>query len=1067
MAKLPTGLYDTVVTRRLARALAELDSGLKAETEPLEKTDANIRLARHMRSIVRQVLLAVPEDDRPDLQAQLCNELLETLRRRGEDLADDTIALPSARRLTAVYPSDPALHSAFAEPLIPLSESDLLVNARGEPGVGAVLLREISSADRIDLLVAFIRWNGFRVVEPAIARHLDAGKPLRVITTTYLGATERRTIDHLSRLGAEIHVSYDTESTRLHAKAWLFHRDSGFSTAFIGSSNLSAPALLDGLEWNVRLSQVEAPAIVEKFAATFESYWLDPSFVPYDPARDRERFDASISTASREQEDDEAPFAMLDVEPREYQRDMLDQLRVERFVHGRWRNLVVAATGTGKTIVAALDYRSLCEELNRGRPMSLLFVAHRKEILKRSRSMFRQVMRDGTFGELYVDGSRPDEWRQVFASVQSLAAAGVERLRRDTFDVVIVDEFHHSAAPTYEELLRHLTPRVLLGLTATPERADGQSVLAWFNGRMAVELRLWDALEQNLLAPFHYFGVSDETDLSNVSWSRGRYDEHALERLYTADDARVRLILGELGRKLADVAQMRALGFCVSVAHAEFMARKFRDAGIPAEAITGESKREVRDDALRKLRQREVNAIFCVDVFNEGVDVPGIDTVLFLRPTESPTVFLQQLGRGLRKARDKDCLTVLDFIGNANRNFRFDLRYRAVIGGGRKEVEQQIESGFPFLPAGCSMQLDRVARETVLRNLRESIRSGLRPMVAELRSIGHRVTLGEFLERAGVELDDIYRPQGGSWTRLVREAGLGRPSVAQVADGSAFSVSASDVREPDRTTEEALLGRVRRLLHMDDVTRIQFLRGALQLGAVPPVAQLSIAKRRMLESLLMTIGPREECAFDAAIQQLWSARSVREELRELFDVLEDRTRHRTPLLSDVMPEVERERFADVPLSVHATYTREEVLTALGQSSLRGRSSHREGPLWHEPTRTDWFFVTLEKSERYYSPSTRYRDYAISPDQFHWESQSRTREASPTGQRYIHHAERGSNVMLFVRRTNKLGGVTIPFTFLGPMTYVSHTGERPMSILWRLRIPMPLDVFRVARVAAGA
>jgi hypothetical protein len=194
---------------------------------------------------------------------------------------------------------------------------------------------------------------------------------------------------------------------------------------------------------------------------------------------------------------------------------------------------------------------------------------------------------------------------------------------------------------------------------------------------------------------------------------------------------------------------------------------------------------------------------------------------------------------------------------------------------------------------------------------------------------------------------------------------------------------------------------------------------------------------------------------------------VRAELVELFGVLDDRTRHLTMPISGLIPEAERELFTGVPLSVHATYTREEVLVALGHSSMKSRSSHREGPLRHEPTNTDWFFVTLEKSERYYSPSTRYRDYAVSPELFHWESQSRTREESPTGQRYIHHAARGSHVMLFVRRTNKIAGDTVPFTFLGPMTYVSHLREQPMSIMWRLHKPMPLDVFRIARVAAGA
>ena len=373
----------------------------------------------------------------------------------------------------------------------------------------------------------------------------------------------------------------------------------------------------------------------------------------------------------------------------------------------------------------------------------------------------------------------------------------------------------------------------------------------------------------------------------------------------------------------------------------------------------------------------------------------------------------------------------------------------------------------PFLPAGCSMQLDRVARDTVLRNLRKSIRSGIRPLVAELRAIGKRITLAEFLEQASIEPDDIYRPQGGSWTRIQREAGIRAVVEDRVADGAG---AVPDVESESRIgwePEERILGRIGRFLHMDDVVRIRVLREALRARRAPGVSNVAVSERRMLEALAMTLFSREASDFDSAVRQLWKQDAVRAELVELLDVLDDRTRHLTTPLTELMPESERDRFAGVPLAVHATYTRGEVLVALGHSSMANRSSHREGPLWHEPTNTEWFFVTLEKSERYYSPSTRYRDYAVSAELLHWESQSRTREGSPRGQRYIHHAARGSHVMLFVRRTNKIAGDTVPFTFLGPMTYVSHSGEQPMSIMWRLLKPMPLDVFRIARVAAGA
>src|SRR5581483_7390608 len=1023
------GLYDLLITREISRELARLGDDRRAAVEPLEAADSHLLLARHLARVVRGILHDVPEAERPQRQAAICNELIGALA--PDDALDDP-----PRRLAAIYPFHPLRDLRPPSPDIPLSQSDLLVNARGEPRVGAVLQKEIESADRIDLIVAFIRWSGIRLVEPQLRAFVERVGSLRVITTTYTGSTERRALEALHQLGADVRVSYQTDTTRLHAKAWLMHRASGFSTIFIGSSNLSTSAMRDGVEWNVRLSQVDAPAIVEKFVATFDTYWADPDYEPFDPARDADRFDDAVRRAN----DSATPaltFTGLEVEPRPYQQAMLDQLEVERYTHNRWRNLVVAATGTGKTVVAALDYRRLAEE----RPLSLLFVAHRREILQQSRNVFRAVLRDASFGELYADGERPDRWRHVFASVQSLRADVLDRVPPEHFDVVIVDEFHHAAAPTYQRLLSHVQPRVLLGLTATPERTDGEPIVDWFGGRIAVELRLWEALDRGLLTPFHYFGIHDNVDLSRVAWRRGRYDERELENVYTANDARVAQIHGQLQRKVSDVHSMRALGFCAGIEHARFMADRFTRAGIRSAAILGISDSAERDDAMAKLKSGELRCLFAVDIFNEGVDVPEVDTVMFLRPTESALVFLQQLGRGLRRARGKECLTVLDFIGNAHRNFRFDLRYRAITGATRRDIERQIEQAFPYLPAGCAMQLDRESSRIVLENLRQSIGSSrFSALVSELRGMPRETTLARFLHDAMIEPEDLYRTRGWSWTRLRRDAGFAELRIAE---------------EKAAGDEGVLLNALPRLLHIDDAMRFAALRRVLASDAPPRAEELPEGERRLLEGFLMIVWSERENDFDRAMRRIWNAAAFRDELRELLVVLEDRASHRTFPLG-----------GEIPLSLHARYTRDEVLAAIGRASLAAPFAHREGPLWHEPTRTDYFFVTIDKSEKYYSPSTRYRDYAIAPDVFHWESQSQIRAASPTGQRYIHHVERGSKVMLFVRPRNKEGAHTLPFTFLGSANYVEHGGDRPMAIVWKLERAMPLDVFAWTKMTAG-
>jgi hypothetical protein len=429
--------------------------------------------------------------------------------------------------------------------------------------------------------------------------------------------------------------------------------------------------------------------------------------------------------------------------------------------------------------------------------------------------------------------------------------------------------------------------------------------------------------------------------------------------------------------------------------------------------------------------------LFAVDLFNEGLDIPEIDTVLFLRPTESHLVFLQQLGRGLRLCPGKSCLTVLDFIGQAHRNFRFDLRYRALLGGTRDQLKQQIEAGFPFLPAGCSLQLDRVSSERVLANLRESLPNRRPQLLAECRGLG-RCSLAALLEGLGMELEEFYRV-AGSWALLERELGWVAAASGELSG------------------DEERLGRgiAAGLLHLDDPERLRWLVDQLQRPVAPHTAALDpVAERRwrMLMAQLWGSG-RQHLPLADALLRLWTALAIRAELVELFELLLERTTHLvTPLTWPLL--AEGEPAPTVPLCLHGRYSRAEVFAAFGLLNDTRPYPGRECVFFDEATRCDVFFITLKKSERLFSPTTRYNDYAISPQEFHWESQSLTRETSLKGQRYIHHVERGSRVLLFVREESKRGGVTLPFLCLGFATYVSHEGERPMAIRWRLHRAIP-------------
>ncbi|MFD9125037.1 DUF3427 domain-containing protein [Kitasatospora sp. NPDC059571] len=1030
LAAIP-GLYEQVVTDALADRMDALSSsGWQVVDRTVGDESAPFVLARHLGTAVERALAALPGSER----VAAANRVLAALSAPNAPEPADLVA-PGPRELVALAEKE-AEGVYRVRPLTPLSETALLTNAPDEQSFGHELRAELATADRVDLLCAFVKWQGLRVIEPQLHELRSRGVRLRVITTTYMGATERAALDRLvNDFGAEVRINHEVRSTRLHAKAWLFRRATGFDTAYVGSSNLSRAALLDGLEWNVRLSAVATPAVLRKIEATFDSYWANPGFRPYHPDTDAAELDEALAAAGGWHRGDQVfSLSGLEVRPHPHQQAMLESLDAERKARGHHRNLLVAATGTGKTITAALDYRRLRAEL--GGDPSLLFVAHTREILQQSQRAYREVLSDATFGELLVAGARPERNRHLFASVQSLNAGRLTAFPADAFDVVVIDEFHHAQAPTYRRILDHFQPIELLGLTATPERGDGKRVQdEFFDGRVAAELRLWQALEDDLLCPFHYFGVHDNTDLRGVSWRQGAYDTEELTNLLTAGHAQARQMVKAVVDKIADPARMRALGFCVSVKHAEHLAAAFRQAGFQARALSGETPADQRRDALAGLRDGRIQILFSVDLFNEGLDVPDVDTVLLLRPTSSATVFLQQLGRGLRRSPNKAVLTVLDFIGHQRREFRFDERLSALTGATRRGIEEAVTADFPLLPSGCQIVLDRVAKDIVLDNIKNQLKTANAPKLAEeIRSYG-MPTMERFLAESRRDVEDVYRG-GNSWTGLLRRAGL--------------------VTGPAPEGEAGLLKRMPALLHVDDPDRMRAYTELVADGA-PDVESLAEPMRTYAAMLFFSLWPNGE-GFQSVGEGLRSLRGqqqVREELRQVFaHGLAHAAHAPRPLGPDLGPLTGR------PLAVHAHYTAPELLAALGWASLDGHlpSKFREGVVWCPEAQTDALLVTVTKDEKDFSANVRYRDYALSAEQFHWESQNRTSAASATGRRYIGHRETGSNVLLFVRRFKQTEiGRAAPYVLLGPADYLSHEGDRPMAVTWNLRQPLPSDV----------
>ncbi len=1040
MSSLPYGIYEEIVNCLTERHLSSIDrSNTGVQTSSLDRGDSHVALAEYLKHVIADALDCQGEDDRLARQIELCNRVIQLLHDSNQGLLFDAKGItPQGLRLLSVYPRHGVSDSPPERPDTPLAFGCLLTGTRLDPSLVSQIRKEMRTADHVDILCSFIKWSGLRIIEDELQQFTSRPHTsLRLITTSYMGATDLKAIDRLGALpNTTIRVSYDTHRTRLHAKAYIFHRDSRYGSAYIGSANLSHAALTEGLEWTVKVSQAEAKHLWEKLTATFETYWCDPEFTPYD-ASQRERLRSALQQEQGDRASEDNPY-IFELHPYTFQQEILDRLEAERTIQARNRHLVVAATGTGKTMVAAFDYHNWCRSQGRiGRDLPrLLFVAHREEILRQSRSSFRAVLRDHNFGELLVGGSDTRCLDHLFVSIQSYNSRQLADLPTHFYDYVVVDEFHHAAAQSYERLLEHVQPKVLLGLTATPERSDGLDILRFFGHHISAEIRLPDAINRKLLSPFQYFGITDAVDLTNVRWRRGGYAVEDLEAKYNGNDIRTGLIVAKVREQLLDPKQARGLGFCVSIAHAEYMAEQFCRYGIPAEALSAESSDEQRRTVQDRLRRREINFIFAVDLYNEGVDIPEVDTVLFLRPTESLTVFLQQLGRGLRLCEGKDCLTVLDFIGQAHRSFRFDLRLCALLTNGSTSLIEQVRNEFTYLPAGCSIHLEKQARQYIIENIRQAVRQSKTTLARELSSfaqgLGRCPSLGEFVDFFKLDLEDIYR-RGVSWSRLCADAGL-----------------KASFEEPD---EQRLTRGFRRIQHISSSPQIQYLikvlSGVTELDNEPSLEEVP---RRWLLMMHFCLWGRDWLpgSISESVERVRTNPQLCTELLEVLD-------YRLTCIASVAPDLNLPFVC--PMAVHAQYTRDEILAALGHWTLERQPDMREGVLRLADIGADILFVTLSKTEHEFSPSTMYNDYAINEDLFHWQSQSTIASDSPTGQRYIEHAHHGQTILLFVREHKKAASLACPFHFLGPAEYVSHEGSRPVSIVWKLRHRIPAVLLR--------
>ncbi len=944
-------------------------------------------------------------------------------------------------------------------------------------------------ARQVCIAVAFVLDQGVDLIRPFLVDLLANGGTLRLLTGDYFDCTEPRGLERLLDLQSEPAVLaspsrlelrvFETRGRAFHPKAYVFHHD-GEGIAFVGSSNLSRTALGNGIEWNYRIVASSDAAGFASVTRAFDDLFVHAHTVPLTAEwirayRQRRR-------APRLEPVEVAPEELAPPEAHAIQREALAALRHTR-ERGNRAGLVVLATGLGKTWLSAFDSVAFAAETNGDLgSQRLLFVAHREEILDQALATYRCIRPGSVMGK-FAGLEKEADATVLFASIQTLSKPQhLQRFAPGHFAYIVVDEFHHAAADTYRRLLEHFRPGFLLGLTATPERTDGGDLLALCGHNLVFRCDLGDGVKAKLLSPFRYFGVHDDVDYSGVPWSRqsGRFDELELTRAL-ATERRAANALQQWQQHGGD----RTLGFCCSQAHADYMAERFRRQGVRAVAVHSGVTSAPRANSLRDLEAGRLQVLFCVDMFNEGVDVPAIDTVLMLRPTESRIVWLQQFGRGLRRVADKT-LRVIDYIGN-HRVFltKVQALLSSVLGLGESHQELRefvlaLKRRAAELPAGCEITYELQVVDVLSALLRPT--SGeelLRETYEEFRiQHGRRPTAREMFMSGGLQRETVRRGFG-SWFGLVGQMG--------------------DLAAPEREVMQrhaAFLGEVEQS-RMERSYKMLVLEAMLEEGALPGVIRTDVLAARL--ERIAERSPRLRAELSATMDdssgtvaamlksnplRAWAG-TKRGDGSEFFRLDGDRFGTRfgvdggaplAPEDRESLPVLTRElvewRLAEylsraggdvresLPesrrvLRVGASFMREEIPPLLGSKFTR--------TVWQQgivavPTGLV-LLVTLDKKGKV--ENQKYGDHFESPSRFQWQSQNKTTCTGKHGGLIHDHEAMGKQIHLFVRKRGKRANSTAaPFYYCGELIFERWAGEQPITVWWRLKVPLGGDLWGV-------
>lgn len=926
-------------------------------------------------------------------------------------------------------------------------EKKLIVNS-DKGNLLTELVRSMNECKRFYFSVAFINFSGLQLLLDPLKEVKEKGVTGKIITSTYLNFTDAKALEKIKEFrNVDLKVFVTDKEIGFHTKAYIFEYEACYKV-IIGSSNITQSALKSNIEWNVEIISKEDANFIKDVLREYDNLWnmsveADEDFIT--------RYEDFLKSIKNTQSAQRLIYENAEyIVPNRMQRRATENLeRLRNF--GEKKALVIAATGTGKTFMSAFDVKSY-------KPKRLLFIVHREEILRKAKETFEKLLPNEriTFG-LLTGYYKEKDADYLFATIQTVSKCYHE-FATDEFDYLIIDEAHHATSPTYQDVLNYFEPQFTLGMTATPERSDGYNVFDLFDNNVALEVRLHEALEDELVIPFHYFGITDieGIDLSDVS-----IDDIAEITKRLKVNERVDFIIEKMNFYSHDGEKRKCLGFCASIEHAQYMAAEFNRRGYMSTCLHGGDSADVRERTINRLEndQDELKFIFTVDIFNEGVDIPSINSVLMLRPTNSPIVFIQQLGRGLRKHGSKSFLTVLDFIGNHNKTFLIALALNGSRYYDKESLKVAIATGFANIPGCTHIQMDKISQERILMQIdQENFNSMkyLKEEYFEFKKLNQgRIPylLMDYMKYDGapdpVKFIDREKTYLQFVAKVEKDEGLKQLLLNDHFEGALKELSS---KLPLKRVYEFVIAR-----HLLDHEEIS----------------LETAKNEILKVIKDVDHDSVLHAFEWWNQNFYDSGQLKSQLK-LFSLTENKL-IKTPIFTSLLGNPEYKKYIEdivhygifryekefrneyygVPhFKLYEQYKMADA--ALLSNFRKSHSSFRGSGLLTNGK--DYFlYIDLHK-EADVEERLNYKDEIVDTRHFQWQTPHTTSQHTNSGQNIIYNKNRGINLHLFVRKYKQIDGKNEPFIYIGKGNTIRFEGNKPITVQLELENELPVKLY---------